>query len=204
MTHYFGTRDTVTDLSAVVKMNQRYHTNNVRYVTEADIGATIPECDGIVTDRKNVPLSVKTADCVPLLMWTDNVIAAVHAGWRGTIQSIAVKAVDMMTDYGAVRGDIKIAVGPSIRFECYEVQQDFYDAVKSALGIEFCNLFVRPHNGKLHADVMGMNVKLLTDNDIKRENITIHPDCTCCNMDKYYSYRGSGGDKSVMRSVIVM
>ena len=202
VTYYFGTRDTITDLSSVVAMNQ-IHSNIVKYVTEADIGTVISECDGIVTDRENVPLSVKTADCVPLLMWDNSVIAAVHAGWRGTISSIAVNAVDMMISHGAVRENIKVAVGASICFECYEVQSDFYDAVESALGTEFCDMFIRQYNGQLHTDVKGMNLKLLTDNGIKPENITVCPDCTCCNMDKYYSYRGGKNKQEIMRSVIV-
>ena len=198
VTYYFGTRDTIVDLSSVVAMNQ-IHSNIVKYVTEADIGTIIPECDGIVTDRKNIPLSVKTADCVPLLMWDADVIAAVHSGWRGTVSRIAVNAIDMMVKYGAVRDDIKVAVGPSICVDCYEVQADFCDAVESALGIEFCDLFIRDS----HANVRGMNLKLLADNGIKSTNITVSPDCTRCNMDKYYSYRGSGGLRDVNRSVIV-
>ena len=198
MTYYFGTRTTVTDLSAVVSMNQ-IHSNIVKYVTESDIGTVIPECDGIVTDRVNVPLSVKTADCVPLLMYDDTVIASVHAGWRGTISLIAVNALDMMVKYGALRENIKVAVGPSICCEHYEIQQDFYNAVESSLGTEFCDMFIR----NSHADVKGMNLKLLADNGIKAENITVSPDCTWCNIDKYHSYRGSGGVRDVNRSVII-
>jgi len=183
-------------------MNQ-IHSNIVRYVTEADVGTVIPECDGIVTDRENVPLSVKTADCVPLLMWDDNVISAVHAGWRGTISLIAVNAIDMMIKYGAISENINVAVGASICFAHYEVQEDFYNAVESALGTEFCDMFVRSYKDEIHADVKGMNLKLLADNGIKSGNIKVCPDCTLCNIDKYYSYRGGKNKNEVMRSVIV-
>lgn len=204
MKYFFGDRHTIVDESTVVKMHQ-IHSNTVKYVTEADIGTVIPECDGIVTDRPNVPLVVKTADCVPILMWSDNVIAAVHAGWRGTVQSIAVKAVELMEKYGAVREQINVAIGPSIQFECYEVKSDFCDTVNSELGTGFCDLFVRPHENIMCADVKGMNIKLLTDCGINPDNITVNTECTCCNMDKYHSYRGSGGTKKGnMRSVIVL
>lgn len=205
MNYFFGDRHTIVDESKVVTMNQ-IHSNIVKYVTVADIGTDVHECDGIVTDCRNVPLVVKTADCVPLLMWwNESVIAAVHAGWRGTVQSIAVKGVELMEKHGAVREQINIAVGPSIKFECYEVKNDFCDTVDFELGTGFCDLFVRQHDGILCADVKGMNIKLLTDCGINPDNITVNTECTCCNMDKYHSYRGSGGTKKGnMRSVIVL
>lgn len=194
MNFYFGTRHTAVDLSRVVSMNQ-IHSGTVKYVTENNVGTRIPECDGIVTDRKNVALAVKTADCVPLLMHTDNVITAVHAGWRGTIQNIAVNAVKLMMDYGANVNNIKIAVGPSICFNCYEVKDDFVQAVESIIGK---TEFVR--NG--HADIAGINIKLLTDFGVPRENIEFSNICTCCNQNLYFSYRGSGGKPDCMYHVI--
>lgn len=201
--HYFGTKNTITDLTRMITMDQ-IHSGTVKYVTAQDIGAKIPQCDGIVTNSPYTALSVKTADCVPILMCDDEnqVIAAVHAGWRGTINSIAVNAVKLMIEYGADLNKIMIALGPSIKLECYEVREDFREAVISALGSDICDIFVRTIGNTLRADIPGINIHLLTEFGIPGENIDICPECTCCNPEVFQSYRGSGGKNDIMRSVI--
>jgi YfiH family protein len=201
--HNFGDKNTPFDFKTTVVMNQ-IHSDIIKYVTESDVGTIIEQCDALVTGRSDVTISVKTADCVPLLMYGGGIIAAVHAGWRGTIKLIAPKTVKFMADLGVHISDIKIAVGPCICYDCYEVKDDFRQAVRGAVGSEYCDMFVRDYSGtgSLHADITALNIKLLTDCGIKPANIENLNICTCCNKDVYFSYRGSGGAKDVNRNVI--
>lgn len=96
---------------------------------------TWPEGDLLATDRSDVALAVRTADCVPLL-YADSrtgVVAAVHAGWRGTVAGAASRMVEVLASrFGSRPDDLVVAIGPCIGPEHYEVGQDVVDAFSSA------------------------------------------------------------------------
>ena len=108
------------------------HKTNILVVTEEDAGdgiarpLTHTEIDAQITNVKNVPLIVYTADCVPILMVDpiSRVIATVHAGWRGTVSGIAAKTVEKMKEvYGCMPENIHAVIGPSIGPSNYEVDE---------------------------------------------------------------------------------
>ena len=108
------------------------HKTNILVVTEEDAGdgiarpLTHSEIDVQITNVKNVPLIVYTADCVPILMVDpiSRVIATVHAGWRGTVEGIAAKTVEKMKEvYGCMPENIHAVIGPSIGPSNYEVDE---------------------------------------------------------------------------------
>ena len=108
------------------------HKTNILVVTEEDAGdgiarpLTHSEIDAQITNVKNVPLIVYTADCVPILMVDpiSRVIATVHAGWRGTVEGIAAKTVEKMKEvYGCMPENIHAVIGPSIGPSNYEVDE---------------------------------------------------------------------------------
>ncbi|MBB1201095.1 peptidoglycan editing factor PgeF [Enterobacteriaceae bacterium 89] len=88
-----------------------------------------PQADGVFTSVAEQPVGIVTADCLPLLMASRDGqhIACIHAGWRGTAQGIAAKAVAAFADQGVAAEEIVAAVGPHIRPCCYEVSAGFYD-----------------------------------------------------------------------------
>ena len=86
----------------------------------------IPSCDGLITKTSNLSLAVMVADCIPLLLVSQEVVGAIHVGRAGLVNRIALKAIQMMRSLGAI--EIHAVLGPSICGSCYEVpfqmQQD--------------------------------------------------------------------------------
>ncbi len=192
---------------------KQIHSAIVEYVTEGDRATTL-ECDALVTDRPGVTLSVKTADCVPILFHAPlddrgtgepvsaGVVGACHAGWRGTVARIQQNTLGRMMSLGADIKDIRCAVGAAINFCCYAVGEDFRDTVADALGEEMTSEFVREHDGQLHADLIAMNVRLLLEAGVRPSNISVSRECTCCRPDRFFSHRASEGKRGVMAAVI--
>lgn len=86
------------------------------------------ESDAMVTNKKNIVLGIQTADCVPILLYSEEgVIGAVHGGWKSLVGDVVDHAVKKMMKLGAKRPGIRAAVGPCIQVSSYEVKQDFYD-----------------------------------------------------------------------------
>ncbi len=194
-----------SDISNMFSAKQ-IHSNIVKTVTKDDLGRHF-ECDGFVTSEKGLLLTVKVADCVPILLSDESgVIAAVHAGWRGTVSGIAVNAVKKMLSLGASAENIKAAIGPCIHSCCYEVDVPFVCAVKEAeYGKELLPFIVPAEKeGKFYADLTEMNRHLLISAGVKKENINICPVCTCCESEKYFSHRASHGKRGLMMGGIVL
>lgn len=87
--------------------------------------------DGAVTDKKNVILCIRTADCAPVLLadYQNGIIGAAHAGWRGAYKGVIENTVKLMLEKGAQAENIVAAVGPCIAQESYEVDKTFYDTI---------------------------------------------------------------------------
>lgn len=194
------------DPESVVSRPQ-IHSAEALYVDESNRGEgyykkTPISSDGYVTDRPGVALGIKTADCVPILLYdpVSGFIGAVHAGWRGTVAGIAVNCVERMRFHGSDPENIRAAVGAGICFDCYEVGEDFYGSVESARGAGFAKEFIREKGGRLHADIIGMNAYLLREAGVWHIDISSH--CTCHEPELFYSHRASGGLRGTMLSVI--
>ena len=104
-------------------MNQ-VHSDEIRVIDS--ISSEIPTCDGLITKTPNLLLAVMVADCIPLLLVSQEVVGAIHVGRAGLVNQIALKAIHMMRSLGAIK--IHAILGPSICGSCYEVpfqmQQD--------------------------------------------------------------------------------
>ena len=83
--------------------------------------------DAIITNQKKLPIAVLTADCVPLLIYDKkkNMIAAIHAGWKGAFKEIIKKVIIFMVKKGCKKNDITVAIGPCIKQKSYNVREDF-------------------------------------------------------------------------------
>ena len=137
---------------------------------------------------------MNTADCVPILFYdpTSGIIAAAHAGWKGTVDRIAVKT---LSEISALGGDIKstqIIIGPSICGECFEVGNEVAGLFSDA-GFPL-NLISHKNQktNKLHINLPEANRWLLTREGIPSVNISVSCICTKCNPDEYFSARTSG------------
>lgn len=160
--------------------------------------------DGFVTCDSGVMPIARAADCVPILLGGvredgSPAVAAVHAGWRGTVAGIAAVAVRRLCEEGCAPSTLRVAIGAHIGFCCYEVGDDFFDEVRTLCGVEFAERHVRlpGGGGKRHADLTSMNVELLLSTGLTEAQLDISPDCTMCLSDVYYSHRATHGNRGV-------
>lgn len=196
------------DLSTVAMTNQ-VHSDVVRPVTAADIKADLLdpepyEADGLVTDIPGVALVIFSADCLPVLLYDPvrRVIAAVHAGWRGTAAGIVERAVEKMTFYGCRPEDILAAIGPGISRCCFETHEDVPNAMTAALGVRATPFLSPIENGKFKVDLKGINAMRLERAGLRPEHISVSADCTACLPEKYWSHRFTGGVRGSQAAVI--
>lgn len=196
------------DVSHVV-MTHQVHGTVIRTVGANDVKNDLcrqeePACDGLITDVPGLALAVFTADCIPILLYdpVKRVIAAVHAGWRGTAGNIAGKAArQMQTDYSCRPGDILAAIGPGISACCFETHADVPDAMTAALGELAASHMISLENGKFRVDLKGINAGLLERVGLEPDHIEISSDCTACLPEKYWSHRitqGRRGNQAAM------
>ncbi|MBQ9429341.1 MAG: peptidoglycan editing factor PgeF [Clostridia bacterium] len=188
------------------------HSTDVRVVGAAEGGHAIYtpatfSCDALVTDEAGTALGVRVADCVPILMADPGarVIAAVHAGWRGTVGNIVGKTIEKMCFLGAAPEDIRVAIGPHISMQRYEVGEDVARAVLDAVGKEHLTLgHLRPgsEEGKFLCGLGAVNVTLLLRAGIRAEHIDLSDECTYANAELFYSHRRMGEKRGSMMGVI--
>jgi hypothetical protein len=169
------------------------HTNCVAEIL--DIPETeIKETDALVTDKTGICLCVQTADCVPILLFdpVNNVIAAVHAGWRGTVKKIAEVAVQkMVLKYNSLPENIVAAIGPSISPDIYEVGNEVVEEVRKSIpNAEL--LLHKNSSGKYHVNLWEANRQVLLGNGLAEKNIEILGECSFTESSKYFSARKEG------------
>jgi hypothetical protein len=123
--------------------SRQVHGRGVRIVDARDRGTgafsydeSVPEADVLVTADPSVVLAILTADCTPVVLHDPvaGVLAAVHAGWRGTVARACAAAVEAMAGLGASPGSIIACLGPVIGADRYQVGDDVAEAAKSAFG----------------------------------------------------------------------
>ena len=181
------------------------HTNCVAEISSIP-EIEIKETDALVTNKTGICLCVQTADCVPILLFDPikNVIAAVHAGWRGTVKKIAEIAVQKMTqNYGSSPENIIAAIGPSISPAIYEVGNEVVEEVKKSIPNAEIVLHLNG-SGKYHLNLWEANRQVLLQNGLQPNNIEILGECSFSETEKYYSARKEGIETGRMVSGIMI
>lgn len=193
------------DLSQIVLMRQMHGDRIVTIDSnEPEITTTSPSppveahvCDALVTNRTEIAIGVKTADCVPLFLVDriKRVIGVVHAGWRGTALNVAGQAVDVFVErFSSQPGDILAAIGPAIGPCCYEVDATVYEAL-NAYAVARRTPFVHPGVSKDRwmLDLALVNRYQLEQRAVPAENIFSGSHCTSCRSDIFFSHRRDHG-----------
>lgn len=186
----FTDRETGVDISPLT--NRPIYTPRQEHTdTIVDIGEDLAPMtgDAVFTRRHDIMVGVKTADCVPVLLfdWDSDVVGAVHAGWRGTASGILRKSIMHMADkYGSSPARMLVAIGPAIKGCCYEVGQDVLDKVIDATGD---GDYHRVKDDNTYIDLQEANRKQALDAGVADYHISVTEDCTCCMNSKYNSYR---------------
>ncbi len=172
------------------------HTANVRVISSyEDLKARITETDALVTGLPEICLSVLTADCVPLLLYDPQkkVVAAVHAGWRGTVQSITLEAVDVMKEqFGCRSQNILAGIGPSIGPENYQVGYNVVKAVQNNTYIHDGSVLQMQNHGKALLDLWEANRQQLLIGGLKEDHIEQARICTFESHETFFSARRLG------------
>jgi len=148
-------------------------------------------CDVIVSRAKSVLAGVKTADCVPILIGdpVTRAFAAVHAGWRGTLATAVIVAVDRLKrEYDARPQNLRVAIGAAAGPCCYEVGSEVIDAFTSRFG-SGASLFRTTRPGHATVDLLKANRDQLQSAGVIPERIHTAPICTMCSTDLFFSYR---------------
>ena len=158
--------------------------------------------DALITNVPGVAISVRTADCIPVLLYdpVHRAIAAVHDGWRGTVQRLCQKVIaEMQRCYGTVAGDLKAVIGPGIGPESFQVGQEVVDAFAQA-GFPMEQILKdcgpkaptvdNPMAGGLHIDLWRANQWLLEEVGVSE--IQVSGICTYRNNDRFFSARREG------------
>ena len=114
------------DCKNIILLNQ-IHSNKFIFINKNYKKKRKFKADAIITNQKKLPIGVLTADCVPILIYDKkkNIIAAIHAGWKGAYKGIIKKVLDFMLKKGCKRENITITIGPSIAQKNYEVKRNF-------------------------------------------------------------------------------
>lgn len=169
--------------------NTQVHGVDVRIVESGDdFIENGKEADGLITNLRNIPLLIFTADCVPVVFYDkkQGVVALAHAGWRGTYGNIAEEMVNIMIDkYNCKVEDIKTIIGPSISVDNYAVSYNLIEKF-SALEVQG---YYKEVDGKYYLDLCQLNKELLKKCGILEDNIKIIDFCTVRDNDKFFSYR---------------
>ena len=144
--------------------------------------------DGMVTDKPNIILGLRTADCAPILLEDakNKIIGAAHAGWRGAFKGIIENTIDLMIAKGADLKNIYVAIGPCIAQSSYEVDLGFYDVFMQK-NAEYKSYFSKVNDTHYLFDLERFCADKLRDCGIA--NITISEQDTYKNSDECYSFR---------------
>lgn len=153
--------------------------------------------DALISSTQGDTLGIFTADCIPIFI-LDKMTPAIgiaHAGWRGTLDLIAIKTLaEMERMFGTIKKNCVVHLGASIKKCCYQVSSDLKQRFKEQFGNSV-------HNGD-YISLQTANKIQLVDFGMHPKMITNSPYCTACNTDKFYSYRAESGQTGRMLSFI--
>ena len=211
-------RDNIAEWSAVARLagvvperllllNQVHGRTIVTAPAGASASWTRPQADGAVSEDGGAALVVRVADCAPILMADRRrgVVAAVHAGWRSTMQRIACGAVETLrAEFKTDPADLVAAIGPSLGVCCgemgEEVVQAFRDTGHSREDLD--RWFVRSPGRRPHFDLWRSNRDQLERAGVPAASIHVAALCTKTHSDVFHSYRARGAAAGRMAAVI--
>jgi hypothetical protein len=153
------------------------------------------EADAVATRARGVALGVLTADCVPILLVAPahGVVAAVHAGWRGTVAGVTGHTLDHLAAAFAVPpSDVYAALGPSIGGCCYETDRGVADQLEQCWGA-LPDVVHERSDGTVRLDLRQANIELLVRRRVPRAQVSWIGPCTRCAGDDFFSHRGDRG-----------
>lgn len=164
----------------------------------------IPKADAVITNNPKVTLLMRYADCVPLLFFDpgQKVIGLAHAGWKGTLQKIALKTIQSMSDvYGTKPEEVIAGIGPSIGPDHYQVRGDVIKKVKESFPNAYSRL-LREEEGTVRLNLWEANRQALRETGVQR--IEVAGICTACHVRDWFSHRAEHGSTGRFGALITL
>lgn len=203
--NYYTLSESLGIDSESMVLPKQTHSNNIGVVTKYK--QVFPDTDALITNTPGVCLCVKTADCVPILLFDPikNAVAAVHSGWRGTVKRILQFVVAKMQEiFDSSPDNIIAGIGPSIGPEVYEVGQDVIDQVQATFKNKKNIIHLINDENKALFNLWEANRQILLDCGLRDENIEIAGLCTYSNPGYFYSARRMKGKTGRMLTGIII
>ncbi len=187
---------------------QQVHGNRICYADGKNgdafiFGRNFPDTDGLITDKSGIALLVKYADCTPIVLFDPkrNVVAALHSGWRSTVQRISQKAIKkMVTDFGCNVTDIVAFLGPSIDQENYQVGPEVYEVFAD---FKQRDTFFEAKDNKFQLSMTEANYSLLFEAGINAEHIEVNRISTFLD-ERLHSARAEGKEYGLNGLFVMM
>ena len=182
----------------IARLEQVHGGKVVKIDAKTALSEEIPGADGAITDAKGITLSVRTADCLPVLFYDPEHHAAgiAHAGWKSTREKISKNVVEAMkANYKSVPSRLLVGMGPALRQCCYEVNSEFL--------MHFPDSVVKMAH-KHYFDLVGENAEQLIASGVSAKNIFDCGICTACKNGEFFSFRKEKDKAGRMLSVIML
>ena len=183
----------------VVSLKQVHGNHTLILENQASFASssTQTEADAVLTNRKDLYLTVRVADCLPIYLYdsANQVVGLIHAGWRGTLLEIAKRALSQARmRLGLNPADCDIFFGPCIKACCYEISPE--------VAVLFPQNSVQVRDNRFYLDLCQENHRQLIEAGIDPDKIHMADQCTCCNPEFYYSYRRTKDKSERMYAVL--
>lgn len=194
--HGFGTRDAGawTPPERTARLHQVHGSGVVGVARPGDHG----DGDALITGTPDLWLEIRTADCVPVLLADPErrVVAAIHAGWRGTAATIAQVTVDALRrEWGCQPDELYAAIGPAIGACCFAVGEE--------VAAHFPGHITRQGTA-IHADLVGANRQQLLGAGVAAERIGSLALCTACDPSRFHSFRRDRGEGRLVAAIRIV
>ncbi len=185
---------------------KQIHSNKVIFLTQP-IKSNQIEGDAIITKLKNYPICIKTADCLPIFIYSKKykIISVVHSGWRGTSKKILKKVIDFfIKDLNLSLDTLFFVFGPCICGECYEVEEDMKQEFLKNFDEKGKNFFKKISDKKYLFDLIKANFYILETLGVSQNKIFNLNKCTICNNDEFYSFRKENTNKRILNIIQIL
>ena len=193
------------DASAQLITARQVHGTHIELIRAGDSrpletpdGRTTLEADGLMTDAPNLLLGIQAADCTPVLVADTRlrVVAAFHAGWRGSVAGIVEQGIARLrADFGSIPEDLTAAIGPAIGVCCYAVGEEVETRFRAAF--PYTSDLFEQHADATHLDLAEANRRQLLASGLPADSIFLTHQCTACaqfaGRHRFFSHRAEHG-----------
>ncbi|MCF7801523.1 MAG: peptidoglycan editing factor PgeF [Candidatus Marinimicrobia bacterium] len=173
---------------------EQVHSDHLALVQAA---GTFPATDALITHEPNIFLTIQTADCLPILIWTGDGewLAAIHSGWGGTEQGLPAEVIAfLLSGSGYAPDEFFVWIGPGLGVCHFEVGAEFES--------KFDPQFLEHRNGERYFNNVAAVKAQISGQGIPAENLEVVDECTYCESEKYFSHRRDKGVTGRMLAVI--